>query len=369
MDESLARRQSLRVATRQDRMVIPTGIIDLDDALGIGGIPYGRLAEIFGDESTGKSTITLHLAAQAQKLGHDVLWIDTLHTFDLDWAHKCGVDESGFFLSQPGTLEEAFEIAQAILDAGGVRLLVIDSLAGLSPRIEIEGEIGDSFLGVKERLLRGYLRKLLVLASRSKSIVVVTNVFHEEKALFGPDIEDTQYSIKYLASIRIWLARLGVLLDPFIVGEYIAAVIIKNRFEVPFRAGVFGILHSGQIIQGRELVRFNIGWFHRDCQHPVRIGSLLSIYESRAEVKDSSDLEWDSSIMDKRDNWEWDSWIMNYRNLEWISSELSEQMEHQPLDSNNETEFDLPLTDAALDLVPPEMNEELTQPDDEISAD
>ncbi|MDD5195316.1 MAG: recombinase RecA [Candidatus Omnitrophica bacterium] len=233
---------------RLDIDVIPTGIIPLDRALGVGGLPRGRVIEIFGPESSGKTTLTLSIIAQAQKqTGGTAAFVDAEHAFDPAYAKIIGVNLDDLLISQPDTGEQALEIVEALTRSNAVDLIVIDSVAALVPRAEIEGDMGDAQMAMQARLMSQALRKLTAAISKSKTCVVFINQLREKiGVMFGnPETTTGGRALKFYSSVRIDLRRIGsVTSGEEIVGSRVRAKIVKNKVAAPFKEALFEIMHT-----------------------------------------------------------------------------------------------------------------------------
>ncbi len=228
--------------------VVPTGIITLDIALGIGGLPKGRIIEIFGPESSGKTTICLSAIAEAQKEGGVAAFIDAEHALDPEWARKIGVKIDDLLISQPDTGEQALEIAETLIRSGGVDILVIDSVAALVPRVEIEGEMGEMQIGLQARLMSQALRKLTGIVAKSKTVVIFTNQIRlKVGVMFGnPETTPGGMALKFYSSVRMDVRRIESLKsDGKIYGAKIRVKVVKNKIAPPFKEARLVITENG----------------------------------------------------------------------------------------------------------------------------
>jgi recombination protein RecA len=252
---------------------IPTGAINLDAAIGIGGIPRGRITEIYGPESSGKTTLCLHVIANSQRAGGVAAFIDAEHALDIEYARKLGVDVDNLLVSQPDTGEQALEIAEVLVRSGAVEVVVIDSVAALVPRAEIEGEMGDSHVGLQARLMSQALRKLTGAINRSQTTVIFTNQIREKiGVMFGsPETTTGGRALKFYASLRIDIRRIGSIKDrEVLVGNKTRAKIVKNKVAPPFKQADFdimfnvGIDHYGIIVDlavESDVINKSGAWF------------------------------------------------------------------------------------------------------------
>lgn len=232
---------------RFDIDVIPTGIISLDRALGVGGIPRGRVIEIFGPESSGKTTLTLSIIAQTQNEGGITAFIDAEHAFDATYAKIIGVNLEELLVSQPDTGEQALDIVETLVRSNAVDLIVVDSVAALTPRAEIEGEMGEAQIALQARLMSQALRKLTAAISKSKTCVIFINQIREKiGVMFGnPETTPGGRALKFYASVRIDLRKIGTITtQEEVVGAKIKAKIVKNKVAPPFKEAVFEIMHN-----------------------------------------------------------------------------------------------------------------------------
>jgi recombination protein RecA len=236
---------------------IPTGAINLDAAIGIGGIPRGRVTEIYGPESSGKTTVCLHIIANAQKLGGTAAFIDAEHALDTDYAQKLGVDVEAMLVSQPDTGEQAMEICEILVRSGAVDVVVIDSVAALVPKAEIEGEMGDSHMGLQARLMSQALRKLTGAIARSKCSVIFINQLREKiGVMFGnPETTTGGKALKFYASVRLDIRRIGPVKEKEdVIGSHVRVKVVKNKVAPPFKQAEFDIMYAEGISHTSLLV-------------------------------------------------------------------------------------------------------------------
>jgi recombination protein RecA len=253
--------------------VISTGAMNLDAAIGIGGIPRGRITEIYGPESSGKTTLCLHVIANAQRRGGVAAFIDAEHALDIEYARRLGVDVENLLVSQPDTGEQALEIAELLIRSGAVDVVVIDSVAALVPRAEIEGEMGDSHVGLQARLMSQALRKLTGAVSRSHTSVIFTNQIREKiGVMFGnPETTTGGRALKFYASVRLDIRRIGAIKEgQDNTGNRTRVKVVKNKMAPPFKQAEFdvmyneGISHTGLLVDlgvENDIVQKSGAWF------------------------------------------------------------------------------------------------------------
>ena len=270
-----ARTQDEHIAT------IPSGSLGLDLALGIGGLPRGRIVEIYGPESSGKTTLALHVIAEAQKRGGTCAFIDAEHALDPLYARKLGIDVDNLLISQPDSGEQALEITDTLVRSGAIDVLVIDSVAALVPRAELEGEMGDSHMGLHARLMSQALRKITGSVSRSNTMLIFLNQIRMKiGVMFGnPETTTGGNALKFYASVRLEIRRIGQIKDrDQVVGNQTRVKVVKNKLAPPFRQVEFDIMYGEGISKVGELIDLGVkagvieksgAWFSHDSQ---RIG-------------------------------------------------------------------------------------------------
>ncbi len=294
----------MRLGERAERMsvsVIPTGSLALDLALGVGGLPKGRIIEIYGPEASGKTTIALSVIAQAQKSGGVAAFIDAEHALDPQRAEKMGVSLDDLLISQPDTGEQALEISEALIRSGGIDVVVIDSVAALVPKSEIEGEMGESSIGVQARLMSQALRKLTGAISNTNTIVIFTNQLRQKiGVMFGnPEVTTGGLALKFYSSVRLDIRKIeNIKSGDLVVGSRHRVKVVKNKVAPPFRIAEFdmdfeGISHEGELLDvGIELgILTKSGAFIRWGENMLGQGRPASIIYLKENPKEAEKLE------------------------------------------------------------------------------
>lgn len=261
---------------------IPTGCLSLDLALGVGGMPRGRVVEIYGPEASGKTTLTLHVIAEVQKMGGLAAFVDAEHALDPIYAKKIGVNIDELLISQPDTGEQALDIVDTLVRSNGVDVIVVDSVAALTPKAEIEGDMGDSHMGLQARLMSQALRKLTAIISKSKTVVIFLNQTRMKIGVFfgNPETTTGGMALKFYSSVRLEIRRIGQLKQgEQMIGNRVRVKVVKNKVAPPFQVAEFDILYNEGISLSGDLVDVGI-------QHEIvkKTGNTISFSETKLGV-------------------------------------------------------------------------------------
>ena len=301
---------------------IPTGALSLDVALGIGGIPRGRIIEVFGPESSGKTTLALHMISEAQKLGGEAAFIDAEHALDPVYAKHLGVDIDNLIVSQPDTGEQALEIAEALVRSGALDIIVVDSVAALVPKAEIDGDMGDAHIGLQARLMSQALRKLAGAINKTKTVIVFINQLREKVGTMSGNPETTPggRALKFYASVRLDIRRVETLKqDGEVVGNRAKVKVVKNKVAPPFREAEFDIMYGKGISKEGNLVDLAVNldiieksgsWFSyngerigqgRENVKKYLIENPKVMAEVEQKIRDNFNKAFEQSLLDEED--------------------------------------------------------------------
>jgi recombination protein RecA len=242
---------------------VPTGCLSLDIALGVGGVPRGRVVEIFGPEASGKTTLAQHIVAEVQKLGGIAAFVDAEHALDPEYAQKIGVNINELLISQPDTGEQALDIVETLVRSNGVDVIVIDSVAALVPRAEIEGEMGDSHMGLQARLMSQALRKLTGIVSKTRTVVIFINQTRQKIGVFfgNPETTTGGTALKFYSSLRIEVRRSAQIKQgDKIIGNRVKVKVVKNKVAAPFRTTEFDIMYNEGISRAGDMIDIGVEW-------------------------------------------------------------------------------------------------------------
>ncbi len=300
-----------------DLEIIPTGCLSLDLALGVGGVPRGRIIEVYGPESSGKTTVALHIIAETQKMGGVAAFIDAEHALDAQYAHALGVDTNELYLSQPDTGEQALDICESLVRSSAVDVIVIDSVAALTPKAEIEGDMGDTHVGLLARLMSQALRKLTAITNRSKTCVIFINQLREKVGvMFGnPETTPGGKALKYFATIRLDIRKADALKDDGgIIGNRAKCKVVKNKVAPPFKVAEFDIIYGEGVSQEGCLIDLGVeygiltksgSWFNYGDEKVAQGREKMREYlKSNPEIKaeiDAKIREAHKSSLEKKD--------------------------------------------------------------------
>ena len=300
-----------------DLEIIPTGCLSLDLALGVGGVPRGRIIEVYGPESSGKTTVALHIIAETQKMGGVAAFIDAEHALDAQYAHALGVDTNELYLSQPDTGEQALDICESLVRSSAVDVIVIDSVAALTPKAEIEGDMGDTHVGLLARLMSQALRKLTAITNRSITCVIFINQLREKVGvMFGnPETTPGGKALKYFATIRLDIRKADALKgDGGIIGNRAKCKVVKNKVAPPFKVAEFDIIYGEGVSQEGCLIDLGVeygiltksgSWFNYGDEKVAQGREKMREYlKSNPEIKaeiDAKIREAHKSSLEKKD--------------------------------------------------------------------